>query len=234
MKRFYKLVSTGQEPGGFSICLDAKPVMTPSGAMLLSPTHSLAEAIAAEWSAQDEVITPDSMPLTQILTTALDRVAGARDDMTAMTLRYLDTDLLCYRTQEPEDLAEKQAASWDPFLDWFVQGYAVLHTTTDLLALKQPADAHEKVEKAVRALDAAHFTVLQLLTSMTGSLVLALAFVDGRATAEQLFEAIHIEEHHKAGLYNEDFYGTDPQQEKKQELMKRDLSAAQAFLGFLN
>ena len=108
MKRFYKLVSTKKEPGGFGVCLDGKPVKTPSGTLLLAPTENLADEIVKEWAAQEEIIVPDSMPLTQILTTKIDRISKERQAMSEAVMKYLDTDLLCYRTTEPPELAQMQ------------------------------------------------------------------------------------------------------------------------------
>lgn len=231
MKRFYKLVSIAQQPGGYGIMLDGRPVKTPTGLILLSPREKLAEALMREWSAQGDVIDPDTMPLTQILTTALDRAIPQRDQITAEVLNYLDTDLLCYRAEKPDELAAAQARHGDPVLDWFARHHGVrLQTTTGLAALRHPAAAHEAVRGAISAMDDMRFSVLQYVVSITGSLLLALAFMDGVIDADGLFTAIHVEEDYKAALYNEDFYGRAPHQEKRENAVRRDLHAAQEFL----
>ena len=104
MKRFYTLASTQEKNGQYYITLDGKTVKTQSGHDLGTPSKALAEAIMAEWAAQGEEILPDSMPLTQILNTKIDRVSEQRDVMSKTLLNYLDTDLLCYRANEPEEL----------------------------------------------------------------------------------------------------------------------------------
>ncbi len=234
MKRFYKLVSTKKELGGFGACLDGKPVKTPSGTLLLSPTENLADEIVKEWAAQEEIIVPDSMPLTQILTTKIDRISKERQAMSEAVIKYLDTDLLCYRTAEPPELAQMQQESWDPWLGWFEKKFgAALETTTDLAALEQKEDARKAVLDDIQSKTDDDFTVLQLVTSLSGSLVLALAFVEGAVTSEQVFDAAHVEEKHKAAIYNEDLHGPDPMEEKKQIAMKTDLAAAAKFLEFL-
>jgi chaperone required for assembly of F1-ATPase len=234
VKRFYKFVTTEKDLGGYSIRLDGKPVKTPSGKILSVPMQKLAEAIVLEWAAQETNIVPDSMPLTQILTTAIDRIANHRADMERSALAYLDTDLLCYRTNAPEELARRQHDVWQPWLDGFEAKHGVrLDTTTGLMALKQPVAAHEKVASIVRELDDFRFAAFQLAVSLTGSLVLALALADGSATAEQIYPAITIEEAFKAEIYHEDTYGAAPNQEKAQAALMRDLSAAEQFLRLL-
>ena len=173
MKRFYTMVSTaGDDESGYRIELDGKPVKTQGGRVLSAPTAPMADAIVKEWASQDVDIDPETMPLTQILNTAQDRVAASRQEMQAQILNYLDTDLLCYRTDQPEAMAKRQAAAWDPWLEWFSGRYeCALQTTTTLQALSQPQTAHDKVDAFVTALNDLDFTVLQLVTATSGSQV---------------------------------------------------------------
>ncbi|MCF8496468.1 MAG: ATP12 chaperone family protein, partial [Alphaproteobacteria bacterium] len=227
MKRLYKQVQTGKNVGGFEILLDGRAVKTPGRKILSAPTDALAQAIAAEWAAQEEQIVPDSMPLTQILSTRIDRVEAERATMTAVLMKYLDTDLLCYRTENPPELAARQAEVWNPWLDWFTRRYGhALQTTISLRALAQPAPAHAAVSNHMKSQGDDAFTVLQLVTSLSGSLVLGLAFAEGAASPDQVFEACHVEEGFKAAIYDEARYGPDPLQEKKDHAMRRDLGAA--------
>ncbi|GJL86058.1 MAG: ATPase [Micavibrio sp.] len=234
MKRFYKLVSTKKEPGGFGICLDSKPVKTPSGTLLLAPTENMANEIVKEWAEQEELIVPDSMPLTQILTTRIDRVSKEREAMSEAAMKYLDTDLLCYHAEQPPDLVKLQQESWAPWLDWFEGKFGMaLQTTTSLSALRQEESIHHTVLDHIESATDDEFTALQLVVSLSGSLVLGLAFSEGDVTPEQVFNAAHVEEQHKAAIYHEDLHGPDPMEEKKQEAMKKDLQAAAVFLKFL-
>jgi len=233
MKRFYTMVSVSAVQAGnhFAVALDGKHVKVPSGAELLIPGRALAEAVAAEWAAQGERIDPETMPLTQLCTTAQDLVGRERPQMSAAVLGYLDTDLICYRTAQPEALAARQAALWDPFLADFAKTYGgALQITTGLAALAQDPKAHEAVANRVAVLDDLEFTVLQLIVPLTGSLVMGLAFLDGQAGPEQLYAASQIEEDYRAEIYNEALHGAAPQQEKRQSALRRDLEAAQLLL----
>ena len=231
MKKFYKLVSTAPKDGGFAIELDGKPVRTPSGKIMLAPVEPLATLIVQEWTAQGENILPDTMPLTQLLVTAIDRVEQNRADIQETALGYLDTDLLCYRAEEPEELVRREAIARDVWLRWFEKQYDVkLQTTTGLIALNHDERAHTQAENAVRALDLWAFNVLQMVTAVTGSLILALAFVVGPAQEDDLMRALYVEEDHKSEIYNEEFYGRAPHQEKAMSAVARDLKAGRVFL----
>jgi chaperone required for assembly of F1-ATPase len=234
MKRFYKLVSTRKDPEGYAILLDGKPVKTPSRETLRVASSALADALAREWMSQKEKIVPASMPLTQLTTTKIDRVSRERAVMQESVLKYFNTDLLCYRTDSPPELAAAQTQSWDPKLNWFAKKFGYeLQTTESLVAFMHPSAAHEAVKKYVSALDDDHFTVLQLVTAASGSLILALGFVENAWGAEEVFAAARVEEAHKARIYNEEKYGPDPAQEKKDRALKTDLEAAESYISLL-
>lgn len=232
MKRFYKLVSTQKVATGYEILLDGRPVKTALKNTLCVEKEELANELVKEWAAQGENIIPDTMPLTQIVNTRIDRVSQERAAMSQAVLKYLDTDLLCYRTDDPPELAAAQEEAWDPVLTWFAGRFGVeLETTTALTALEQPGAAHEEVRSCVEKLDDDRFTILQLVTPLSGSLVLAIAFLEGEVSAQQVFGCAHVEEHFKAEIYNEEKYGPDPAEEKKDRAMLSDLKAAEIFLG---
>lgn len=234
MKRFYKIVTTMNVPGGYEIHLDGKPVKTPSGAALCAPTAALATATMREWAAQEKDIVPDTMPLSQLLITARDRVARERAAMEKTLLGYLDTDLLCYRAVLPAETARRQTETWNPWLQWFEKKHGVrLLTTEDLRAMTQPPEAHTAARAAVNALDDLNFTVMQIVVSLSGSLVLGLAFMAGAAAPEQVFAAVTVEENFKSEFYNEAQHGLAPHEEKRRASMLRDLIAAREFLSLL-
>ncbi len=234
MKKFYERATASRTSDGYVIMLDGKPVKTPSRAVLAASSEPLAAAVAAEWDAQQAEIIPDTMPLTQILTTYQDHVPAGRAEMTKRVMAYLDTDLLCYRVAEPPALVAAQSALWDPFLTWFEQEFGTrLETTTGLRALSQPSSAHRAMADYIAAVDNAVFTILQMAVPLTGSLVLGLSFINGHSTVDDIQKAAHVEEDYKATIYNEAFYGSAPQQEKSRNAMKRDLDAARKFLDLL-
>jgi len=234
MKRVYTMASYTKTEDGFVLQLDGKAVKTTLGAPLAAPGKALIEAVVSEWAAQGEDVIPDSMPMTQMLTTAIDRMRE-RDVMTKTLLNYLDTDLLCYRVKEPEDLARRQKEVWDRWLTWFDEHFeSPLKTTFGLDALKQDPVTHKRIWNYLEALDEYYFSVLQVVTSLSGSIVLGLAFVEQEASAEDVFTAAELEEIYHAEIAGEAIHGADPVQEKRQAAMKRDWGACTQFLAYLN
>lgn len=234
MKRFYKIVTTQNIDGGYRILLDGKPVKTPQKNILATAHKELAEAIVLEWAAQKENILPDTMPLTQILTTKIDRVATQRDEMTGFLLKYIDTDLVCYRAAEPPEMVGAQAKHWDPVIRWFEQNHKVtLQTTNTLQVVKQPAQAHEIIAKFITNLNDDEFTIMQIAAATSGSVMMGMMFMQNAIDADDIFAAARAEEAYHAQIYNEEKYGPEPQQEKKDAAIKRDLEAAQNYLNLI-
>src|SRR3954468_22311682 len=81
-KRFYAGAGIAEKAGGFGITLDDKPVRTPSRRMLLVPTREIAEFIAEEWAAQNELIDPTTMPITRLANSVIDAVADRAEAVT--------------------------------------------------------------------------------------------------------------------------------------------------------
>lgn len=231
MKRFYRNTTAVAGDKGYEIHLDGKPVKTPGGALLTVSSPKMADLMAAEWAAQDKNIIPDSMPVTQIFMTMIDRVTPGRKAIETAVGAYLDTDLLCYRASDPPPVVTAQARWRDPWLSWFRDKFGInLAVTTGLSALRQPTSAHDAVKIYIRGLDDLRLTILQIVVAASGSLVLGLAFINSALTVDELMVAVYAEEDIKADIYREDFYGRAPQEEKRRAAIIRDMTAARMVL----
>lgn len=229
LKRFYKNSSAQEAEGGFAVLLDGKPIKTPGGRLLTLPAAALAEAMAEEWRVQGEQVLPSSMPLTQLASTALDRVGPERSHITAQLINYAGTDLLCYRAETPADLVARQTAAWQPVLDWAAQSLdAPLVTTTGLAAVEQPADALAALERLLDAMDVWRLTAAQSAAAAMGSLILALALAEGRLDAEAAYEASQLDETYQIEQWGEDWEAAD-----RRAALKADIQAAGRFLSLL-
>lgn len=205
MKRFYKDVSLAQAEGGHAVLLDGRPVKTPAGNGLILPTETLAAAIAAEWRAQGEQVIPTAMPLLRLANTVIDGVATRRGEVTDAVMRFADNDLLCYRAHQPPDLAARQSAGWDPWLDWARRRHGAHMTlAVGLNHVDQTPEALAALRQAVDQLDLFTLGALHVIASITGSLVLALAVADGAANGAQVFQLSRIDETYQAEKWGED------------------------------
>ncbi|OWY01102.1 ATPase [Thioclava sp. F1Mire-8] len=204
-KRFWKETTVTERPEGFGVALDGRAVKTPAKAALTVPTRAYAEAIAAEWDAQDGAIQPHKMPVTRSANAAIDKVARQHPEVVAHVCEFGGTDLLCYRAEAPAELVDLQAEKWDPLLEWAAQTYgAALKVTTGILPVDQPADHLARLEAEVAALDPFALAALHDLVGITGSLVLGLAVARGRLSAEEAWALSRLDEDWQIAQWGED------------------------------
>ncbi len=206
-KRFYQSSTVAEHKGGgYAVQLDDRSIKTPAGNTLAVPSRALAEAIADEWNAQGEAIVPASLPLTKLANTAIDGVAGRKQEVADDVVRYAATDLVCYRAAHPEDLLAAQVRAWDPILRWVEAKYgAQFLTGTGIAHVAQPAASLEALRGAVAAIDAFKLTALHVMTSLTGSALIALAHADGDLSADAAWAAAQADENWQASRWGEDF-----------------------------
>lgn len=226
IKRFYASVDIRGEPSGWAALLDGKPVKTPAGHALVSPTRALAEATAEEWRAQTDTIVPESMPLTKVLNTVLDRIAPHREATIDDLAAYAGADLLCYRAETPAELMRRQAAAWDPWLDWAAERYgARLGVTAGVTHIPQPEAAVARLRQAMVALDDHHLVAVHTAVTITGSAVLGLAFAARALGAEAAFAAAQVDD-----AYQAERWGHDAEAESARARRRDDLKAAERYL----
>ena len=230
MKRFYKEAAAISLPDGFGVALDARPMKTPLKAPLVVPSQGLARAIAAEWAAQGDVIGRETMRLTRLACTALDRVPSHRDAMLDEVIGYGATDLVCYRAERPASLIERQGIAWDPLLGWLEETHgATLALTRGISPIEQSPDAVTALRSAVEPLDAFRLTALHLASGASGSLVIGLALVAGRLDGEAAFQASQIDE-----AFQIEQWGVDAEFEARRAVLRADLEAAAEAVRLLN
>jgi chaperone required for assembly of F1-ATPase len=229
MRRVYKQAVSEPVEGGWGVALDGRPLRTPGKAALVVPSAALAAAVAAEWDAQQADIRPADMPLFRLAATALDRTAPFRDRVVAEIANYAGTDLVCYRAAEPPALAARQRAVWQPLIDWARQRYdAALRVTSGVIPESQSPAVLRAFAAAVSALDDFSLTALHALTGGCGSLVIALALLEGRLDAGEAFAASQLDE-----TFQIEAWGEDAEAMARRQALAADIAAAARFLELL-
>lgn len=229
MKRFWRQAGVRPQGDGFGIVLDGRQARTPARHPLTVPTSALAGALAAEWDAQGEEVDPLAMPLTRLATTVLDLMPERRGDAIEEAAGFAATDLLCYRAAEPRDLAERQQAVWQPWLDWALRQHdSPLAVTDTVTAVEQPPASLRSLRAAVERLDDWRLVGLHAAATLTGSIVLALALEAGDLDPEAAFRLACLDE-----LYEIGRWGQEEEQARRHAALRRDLAAADRFLRLL-
>jgi len=206
--RFYERAEAEARDGAFVLTLDGRAARTPGRRPLAVPTQALGEALAEEWRAQAGEIDPATMPLTRVVNSTIDGVADDPAAVVDDVVKYAGSDLVCYRAGEPDRLVAEQAAAWDPVLDW-------AHDTLGArFVLSQGVTFVRQNEAAIAAIRAAvegtaerspfGLAALHVMTTLTGSVLIALAQAAGRLTAEEAWAAAHVDERFQERVWGED------------------------------
>lgn len=229
MKRFWRAATVIETAGGFGVALDDRPLKTPARTVLVVPHRALADAIVAEWNAASEAVDPRAMPLTGFANAAIDQVAPNATTFAEGLARYAEADLVCYRAESPAKLVARQAAEWDPLLTWARRRFNVdFVVTSGVIHVAQPTATIERLGHAVRVVDALHLAAISPLITIGGSLVTALALVEGAVDFDTAWNAVSLDE-----LWQIEQWGADDEAVVALAHRKRDFGAAKAFLDLL-
>jgi chaperone required for assembly of F1-ATPase len=205
-KRFYKAAEVEERDGAFQLVLDGRPARTPAKNPVAAPTRALGDALAEEWNRQGAEIDPAAMPLTRIVNSAIDGVAPRPEAVIADIARYARSDLVCYRAGEPDRLVAAQAAAWDPILAWAREALrAQFFLSEGVVYVDQPDAAVDAVRARLDEV-ASPFALaaLHVMTTLTGSVLIALAHAAGRLDIEAAWAAAHVDERYQESLWGED------------------------------
>lgn len=205
LKRFWTSESVVEVEGGYTVQLDGRGIKTPAKAALIVPTQALAQAMAAEWAAQEGEVDPGTMPYTRMANAAIDKVRVQKDEVADLLADYGDSDLLCYRATGPEALVARQAATWDPYLDWAADTLdARLSPQAGVMHKPQDPEALARLRTATHALDPFQLAAFHDLVSLTGSLILGFATCAHFQAPEQVWRASRVDEDWQAEQWGED------------------------------
>lgn len=226
-KRFYKDVAVAAEDGGFVVRLDGKLARTPARAPLKLPTRAAAELVAGEFAAQAETIDPVGMPVLRIANSAIDGVAADPEAVLEDIVRFCGSDLVCYRADSPAELVSRQTVAWDAVLDWIGSALGVrFQVAQGIVHVAQPAQAVEAVRVRLKQeTEPMRLAALHVMTTLTGSALIALAVAGGGLSVEEAWAAAHVDEGWQA-----EQWGEDAEAEARRAARKRDMLAAARLL----
>lgn len=226
-KRFYTKVGLNEDASGHAITLDDKTVRTPSRNALVVPSRTVAEAMVGEWEAQKEFIDPLSMPVTRLANSVLDaisteeQIAAVRDDIA----KYFGSDLLFYRASHPEALMAREASAWDPVLFWVAEELGARFILAEgVMHVSQPEQALAAARAALPS-DSWRVAAVHMVTTITGSALLALALLRGRLNADEVWAAAFVDED-----WNAEKWGLDEESAIRRAARKVDFEGAVAVL----
>ncbi|MDD3371752.1 MAG: ATPase [Alphaproteobacteria bacterium] len=214
---------------GFAVVRGGKPLETPKGLPFIVPARALAEAIGQEFAAQGLKTDVRKMPMTQYALTAIDVSGPQKDDIVSSLARMGGNELLCQRASEPPELVAEEARVWQPYLDWCKERFgAEFCLGSGIVPVDQRPETLSVLRAHIEALDAFALTGLSEACNVSGSLVLGLVLLEGRADADAVFEAAELDQ-----LWQSCKWGSDPITEGRLNAVRQDIAACARWLSLI-
>lgn len=230
LKRFYEHVGVVPVGNGYSIQLDGRPLRTPMQNSLTLNSQQLAEAVAEEWRVQDKEIVPETMPLTKLAFTAVDRVAPHKEAVVEQLAAYVNSDVVCYRATEPAELIKRQTQEWDPVFEWVGSEFGVsLRAGNGIEFVAQDHDTVNAITEVFANESEFFLAALHALTANSGSLLLSLAVAQGRFDPEEAFRMANCD-----ALYQMEKWGADLEARSRLETLAAEFKNASNFLALVS
>lgn len=199
-KRFYQDVSIAQGEGSlYEINLDRRKLKTPGGKLFTVPNEALAIAVATEWDAQRDMLKFYTMHLTTLCNTALDNPTHRnKDQIISAALKFLETDTVCYRVDEPYGLVELQKNEWDPVLHWIENRYNVtIGSSSNILGPEIPEATKDMFRQHLNSYNFWSLTGLEYVITQLKSVVLSMGMIDRHLSVEQAVLLSRLEEEYQ-------------------------------------
>ncbi|KAI8891914.1 hypothetical protein BC833DRAFT_546145 [Globomyces pollinis-pini] len=198
MKRFWKQTSVKESKDNYSILLDQRQLKTPAGSVITIPKNNklLAVLVAAEWESQQDVLKNYSLPLTSIMTRAVDSFEDQNTRQNAINtlLNYVHSDSICFHQDYPESFVKLQEEYWLPILDWVSSTYGVTVKTTDgICGIKQPDELINKLRKTLESYDNIKLAAFEKAVLRAKSFMIGLALIERRISVEYASMAARLE-----------------------------------------
>ena len=230
MRKFWKTVKVKKNSSNsYEILLDKNVLKTPLQKDLIIQNSKIAEEIYKEWNQDTNILDTDAMIFYGIISTSIDKISNDRILYINDILDFVDTDLICYRAEGPNDLVQWQSKNWDPIL-LKVEKYInnKIDVFKGIMPLKQNKGIKFKITKFLTKFSDLEIIALHKITNITGSIFLSLCILNNDIIKEKVFELSHLDE-----LWQAENWGYEEEASKNREKINIQLNRTMYFLDCL-
>ncbi len=231
MRKFWKTVKVKRKSSNsYEILLDKNVLKTPMKKELIIQNSKIAKEIHNEWNQDKNTLDTDAMIFYGIISTSIDKISNNRILYINDILDFIDTDLICYRAEEPNDLVQWQSKNWDPIL-LKVEKYInnKIDVFKGIMPSKQNKRIKFKINKILTELSDLEIITLHRITNITGSVFLSLCILNNDKIREKAFELSHLDE-----LWQAENWGFEEEASYNREKINIELNRTMYFLDCLN
>ena len=164
-----------------------------------------------------------------LISTSLDKIIDNKNLYINDILDYIDTDLICYRAENPKELLELQKNKWDPII-LLIEKYIGIKVQVfqGILPKKQHIDIHSKLNNLINQFNIFEISALHRITNITGSIFLSLCVLKKDISKKEVFELSFLDE-----LWQAENWGFDAETSQKRKKISTELNRSIFFLDCL-
>ena len=189
----------------------------------------MAQEIAQEWDIKEKVINTDNMIYYGLLSTAIDKIQFSRNIYITDMLNFVNTDLICYRAEGPNELINIQNNLWNPIL-LNIKKYLNLEINfcSGVMPIKQPLEIFPKLKLLMDTFSHQEIAALHRLTNISGSIFISLCILKGDILKKEVFELSFLDE-----IWQAKNWGIEEDAAKKRDKISQELNRIISFVEIL-
>ena len=186
----------------------------------------MAKEVLKEWDQSSDIINTDDLVFYGLLSTAIDRVREEKNSYINDIINFIDTDLICYRADNPIDLVSFQNKHWDPVI-MLIEKYINNNVSVfkGVMPSQQNSKVHHKIKNLVVELNDVQISVLHRITNLIGSVFLALCILKKDLSNKQAFELSFLDE-----LWQAENWGYEEDASAKRKKIRTELNRLILFI----
>ena len=129
-----------------------------------------------------------------IFSIAKDKILVDKQKYIEEVIKYINTDLICYWENKPEDLYSLQKENWNKQLKTLKKEKLNFDYTINILPIKQSHTSIELLKNNLIKLDDVILACLLIVTKITSSLLLSYLFITNRIKPIDLYKNTYLHE----------------------------------------
>ena len=227
MKKFWKIVQVKKKTkNSFEILLDKRILKTPMQKDLIFSNYKIAKETALEWDIDEKEINTENMVFYGLISTAIDKISNDKVSYIENVLGFINTDLICYRADGPNELVDLQNSSWNPIIS-FIKKYidVELKFFIGVMPSKQSIEIFNRLKTLINSFSDIEISALHRMTNLTGSIFISICILKGDVLKNEAFELSFLDE-----LYQAKNWGIEQESLDKRDKIAKELNRIISFV----
>ena len=227
MKKFWKIVQVKKKlKNSFDILLDKRILKTPMQKDLIFSNYKIAKETALEWDIDEKEINTENMVFYGLISTAIDKISNDKVSYIDNVLGFINTDLICYRADGPNELVDLQNSSWNPIIS-FIKKYidVELKFFIGVMPSKQSLQIFNRLKTLINSFSDIEISALHRMTNLTGSIFISICILKGDVFKNEAFELSFLDE-----LYQAKNWGVEKESLDKRNKIAKELNRIISFV----